>query len=303
MPLQHGWTKRGGSFARALRALGIAATLLCSMGATADGLHTFWEISGKHNTVWLFGAVHVLHSSDTSLPQVATNAYGNAEKVVEELVIDEVLGELAGPEGQKLQFLPEGQTLPAVLGPDLYSKLQAEAQRLGIDLEFMSRMQPWFVAQQVESLRMLRAGFNPLNGVDMQIAARARQDGKPVLGLETLNDQLGIFAGLSMDEQRDFLRATLEETESEAELRELTKAWRDGDLKTLQSALRKGAEESPVLFRKLTVDRNRRWIPQIEQMLQDQGNDYLIVTGALHMVGRDGLVELLRRKGYKVVQK
>ena len=273
------------------------------VAALADGLNTFWEVTGKHNTVWLFGSVHVLHSSDTSLPQVATDAYAMAEKVVEELVIDEVLGDLSGGLGQKLQFLPEGQTLAGVIGPELNTKLQAEAQRLGIDLDFMTRMQPWFVAQTIENLRLLRAGFNPLNGVDMQIAMRARQDGKPIIGLETVEYQLGIFAGMSMDEQREFLRGTLEETNSAAQLDELMTAWRGGDVKTLQSALRKGAEESPVLFRKLTVDRNRRWMPQIEKMLQDKGNDYLVVTGALHMVGRDGLVEMLRRKGYKVVQK
>ncbi len=294
---------QSGLILRAARTLAVACAMLCVPGAYADGLHTFWEITGKHNTVWLFGSVHVLHSSDISLPQVATDAYGQAEKVVEELVIDEVMGELAGSAGQKLQFLPEGQSLPGVLGAELYAKLQDEARRLSIDLDFMSRMQPWFVAQQIEGLRMLRAGFNPLNGVDMQIAVRARKDGKPIIGLETMEDQLGIFAGLSMDEQREFLRATLEESDSETELRGLTRAWREGDLKTLQAALRKGGEESPALFRKLTVDRNRRWIPQIEKMLRDQGNDYLVVTGALHMVGRDGLVEMLRRKGYKVVQK
>jgi uncharacterized protein YbaP (TraB family) len=276
---------------------------LWSFCASADGLHTFWEVTGKHNTVWLFGSVHVLHSSDTSLPQVANDAYGKAEKVVEELVIDEVLAGVSGAQGEKLQFLPQGMTLAGVLGPELNAKLQEEARRLGIDLDFMSRMQPWFVAQQIESLRMLRAGFNPLNGVDMQIAVRARQDGKPIIGLETVDDQLGIFAGLSLDEQREFLRETLEETDSEAQLRELMTAWRAGDLETLQAALRKGAEESPVLFRKLTVDRNRRWMPQIEKMLRDPGDDYLVVTGALHMIGRDGLIEMLRRKGYKVVQK
>ena len=64
-----------------------------------------------------------------------------------------------------------------------------------------------------------------------------------------------------------------------------------------------GHKESPALFRKLTTDRNLKWLPQIEKMLQDPKNDYLVVTGALHMVGSDGLVELLRRKGYRVEQK
>ena len=286
-----------------MRLVFLLCALLCSPGAFADGQHTFWEVTGRQNTVWLFGSVHVLHASDTSLPQVATAAYGEAEKVVEELIIDEALAGLAGVQGEKLQFLPQGMTLSGVLGEALYARLQEEARRLAIDLDFMSRMQPWFVAMQVQSLRMLRAGFNPLDGVDMQIAMRARRDGKPIIGLETVEDQLGIFAALTLDEQCEFLRATLEENNSEDELRRLTQAWRTGDLQTLQSALRRGAEESPVLFKKLTVDRNLRWLPQIETMLQDTGSDYLVVTGALHMVGRDGIVEMLRRKGYKVVQK
>jgi hypothetical protein len=95
----------------------------------------------------------------------------------------------------------------------------------------------------------------------------------------------------------------LEEKDEQSQLRDVTKAWREGDIRALESLLREGAEESPALFKKLTVDRNRRWLPQIEKMLQDSGNDYLVITGALHMVGSDGLVQLLRGKGYRVEQK
>jgi len=106
-----------------------------------------------------------------------------------------------------------------------------------------------------------------------------------------------------MDEQREFLRSMLEEGDAQTQLREVTAAWRAGDVTALESLLREGSEESPELFKKLTVDRNRRWLPQIEKMLQDSGHDYLVVTGALHMVGGEGLVELLRRRGYRVEQK
>jgi uncharacterized protein YbaP (TraB family) len=149
----------------------------------------------------------------------------------------------------------------------------------------------------------MREGFNPLSGVDMQIALLAQGDGKPLQGLETAADQLRLFARLSMDEQREMLRSILDEKDPISQLREIVTAWRSGDTATLEKELRKGAEESPELFRKLTTERNLRWLPQIEKMLQDPKDDYLVVTGALHMVGRDGLVELLRRKGYRVEQK
>jgi len=278
--------------------------LLCAAPAFCDdgARHTFWEVTGKHNKLWLFGSIHVLQAQD-ALPQIAMSAYADAETIVEEVDLNAAMTDLLGGSASQLQMLPEGKTLSGVLGPQLYARLQQEGRKLGIDPDFMSRMQPWYVALQVQQQQLMRIGFNPLNGVDMQIALRAQSDGKPLQGLETVADQLGLFANLSLDEQREMLRATLDEKDPQGQLREIVSAWRNGDTAALEQQLRKGAEESPELFRKLTTDRNLRWLPQIEKMLQDPKSDYLVVTGALHMVGRDGLVELLRRKGYRVEQK
>jgi uncharacterized protein YbaP (TraB family) len=95
----------------------------------------------------------------------------------------------------------------------------------------------------------------------------------------------------------------LDEQDMAGDLEEITAAWRRGDLAKLESLLRSGVEESPAFFKALTTDRNLRWLPQIEAMLAHPEDDYLVVTGALHMVGEEGLVELLRRKGYKVERK
>jgi len=234
---------------------------------------------------------------------VAEQAYDDAEAIVGELDVASAIAGMMGPKALALQMLPEGQTLATALGPDLYGRLKQEAAALGMDTDFMTRYQPWFAALQVQQLRLLRAGFNPLQGIDMQIAMRAGADGKPMRGLEQVEDQLGLFASLPMEQQREFLRATLDEKDLDGQMQDITQAWRTGNVDVLGKLLRDGAEESPELFQKLTTDRNRRWLPQIEQMLQDPRNDYLVVVGALHMVGSDGLVELLRRKGYRVEQK
>ena len=284
--------------------LGLIA-LLGAAPAFADdgGRHTFWEVTGKHNKLWLLGSIHVLQDGDSALPQVALTAYANAETIVEEIDLNAAMTDLLGGGAANLQVLPQGQTLAGVLGPRLYARLQQEARKLDIDVELMSGLQPWYVAVQLQQQQLMREGFNPLSGVDMQIALRAQGDGKPLQGLETVADQLGLFARLSMDEQREMLRSILDEKDPMSQLREIVTAWRTGDTGALERELRKGAEESPELFRKLTTERNLRWLPQLEKMLQDPKDDYLIVTGALHMVGRDGLVELLRRKGYRVEQK
>lgn len=148
--------------------------------------------------------------------------------------------------------------------------------------------------------RLTQAGFSSTDGYDYQIAARAQRDNKPLQGLETAVDQLSIFASMSLAEQCKFLRDTLDEADVGKEVAEITAAWRRGNLRKLEALLRGGIEESPEFFKALTTDRNLRWLPQIEAMLADPHDDYLVITGALHMVGDMGVVELLRRKGYKV---
>lgn len=277
--------------------------LLVPQLLAGEPLHTFWEVQGRHNTVWLLGSVHVLNDPDRALPEVATAAFADAETVVEELDLSAATADMLGGASVALETLPQGRTLAGELGPELYAHLQQEARTLGLDLDFMSRQQPWFVAMQVEQVRLLRAGYSPLNGVDFQIAQQAASAHKPLIGLETAADQLSLFAKLSPDEQREFLRATLDEEDPAKQLQQVTDAWRHGDVAALGELLRQGTLESPVFFKALTTDRNLRWLPQIEKMLQDPGHDYLVVTGALHMVGDDGLVSLLRKKGYRVEQK
>jgi len=293
-----------GTNARMLRGLLPLLALCVALGArAAEGQHVFWEVAGRHNTVYLLGSVHVLQADDATLPAVANAAYDEAEHIVEELDLFTATAELFSPEAMALQMLPEGSTLPQLLGADLHRRLVGVAQSLGMDADFLARMQPWYVATMIAQVRASRAGFAAESGVDYQIAMRARRDGKPITGLETALDQLAVLASMSPEEQAQFLEATLEETESVDELRRITQAWRNGDLAQLEDLLNQGVAESPEFFQRLVVDRNLDWLPQIEQMLAHPTDDFLVVTGAAHMVGEQGLVELLRGKGFVVERK
>ena len=120
--------------------------------------------------------------------------------------------------------------------------------------------------------------------------------------METIEEQVEIFAHLSIDEQRHYVLYSLANVDNASSaLDAMVSAWRTGDTNVLEQLLGKGLEKFPNLYSKLTTDRNRKWLPTITGLLNDD-HDYLVVVGALHLVGKDGIVELLQRQGYEVVQ-
>jgi uncharacterized protein YbaP (TraB family) len=286
----------------AARWLAVALLLALSDAASADGTHTFWSVKGAHNTVYLLGSVHVLKPTDSDLPPEALRAYTSAKALVMELDLNELDADQLLGSSLELETLPESQTLEQVLGADDYAKFLAHAQPLGLDPELVSHFQPWFAAVTLEQLELAKSGFEAGSGVDEQFAQRAQADHKPIIGLETMQEQLGLFAHLPLEAQRRFLMYTLDDADDSPDaIDAVVTAWRHGDTKTLQKLLTEGYDEFPDLYRMLTTDRNRRWLPTITGLLHDN-QDYLVIVGALHLIGDDGLVELLRHEGYTVEQ-
>lgn len=285
-------------------ALALLSTVLAAPCARADDAHhTFWSVKGEHNTVYLLGSVHVLKPSDSDLPPEALRAYAAAKALVMEVDLAEATPESLLSSGMNEEILPEGQTLASTLGPEAYAKVMAHAKALGVDPEFLDHLQPWFAAVTLVQLELSRQGFEAASGVDAQLARRAQADHKPIIALETMNEQLGLFSHMSLDQQRRFLLYSLEDADDSAnELTEVVGAWRRGDTKTLERLLGEAFDKFPDLYRVLTTDRNRKWLPTISGLLREK-QDYLVVVGALHLIGRDGVVEMLERQGYKVEQR
>jgi uncharacterized protein YbaP (TraB family) len=274
----------------------------CSSARADDGHHILWEVKGRHNTVYLLGSVHMLKAGDSALPAEALRAYAASKVLVMELDLNGADAGSLLESGADLESLPEGQTLAEAVGPQLYAQLLARAQPLGLDPEILSHFQPWFAALMVQQLELAKSGFDPAAGVDEQFALMAQEDHKPIIGLETIDEQLGFFAHLSLEQQRQFLRSTLQDSATaESDTDAVVRAWQHGDTVKLQQQLREGTNESPELYRLLTTERNRRWLPKIVQLLNGDDN-YLVIVGALHLIGHDGVIELLQHQGFTAVQ-
>ena len=279
----------------------VALLLLSAGAAAADQHHILWSMQGKTNTIYLLGSFHFLKTSET-LPAAIDAAYADATRLVMEIDMDDLDPLQMQQVLAQLAMQPEGQSLQRQLGPQTYERFAAKARELSIDPALLDGFRPWFAAMTVVQLQLMKLGFDPESGVEARLTRRARSDGKPIQGLETVRELLEIMAGLPEKQQRDFLLYSVDDAQRMgSEIDDLLVAWRRGDAAAMAKLLAEGYDEYPDLYRPLTVERNRKWIPQIEQLLDDR-DDYLIVVGALHLVGTDSVIDLLERKGYKIKQ-
>ena len=279
------------------------ALLLASVAGTAEarGTSSVWMMKGAKNTVYLAGSVHALPREQAQFPVQLERAYAASRVIVLEVDLDDMDPLEAVQFVTSRGTLPEGETLEGVIGAEQYVKVAALAGTLEVPELVISRLEPWAAAMVLTQFALAKTGYDPQLGIDMQLVDRARADGKPIDGLETVEDQLGVFDARSLDEQTRFLVDSAADVPLlAADLKRLISAWRAGDLKALERELDEERVHAPGLYDELLGARNRKWLPKIEALLQ-RDQDYLVVVGALHFVGDDGLLELLKRDGHKPV--
>ena len=287
------------------RLLGLALSCVTlSASVRADGpLHALWELHGKHNTVYILGSIHVLRPSDYPLAPAVLNAYGNANSILMEVNLAEI--DLQGMQTELLASarLPEGKTLQGIMGDARYQRAQVLAREVGVDLGIFDAFAPWFAAEAISQLQLQQLGFQPQSGVEMFFLQRARTDGKSVAGLETVHDQIALFNALSMDEQADYLVSSLEEAHDlPKEVGAMVHAWASGDTQWFADELKSEIGRDPVLYDSVLVARNRKWVPKIEALLNDDQN-YLVIVGTAHLVGQGSVIALLKKDGIAAAQR
>jgi uncharacterized protein YbaP (TraB family) len=263
---------------------------------------TMWMAEGTSNRVFLLGSIHLLREQDHPLPRIIDDVYEEAETLYMELDMDDLDPLLMQATINRLGMLEEGTSLREVIGEDLYAEAAARAAELEIPFEMLDRIEPWYAAITVEQLVLTRIGFNAAYGVEMQLLRKAASDGKEILGFETVEQQLGYLDGLSLEAQRELLMQTLTESAAIREIMDdLILAWRSGDIDYLEQALLDDVSGYPELYDAIVADRNRLWVDTIDELLDD-GQDYLVIVGALHLVGEDGVPRLLEQRGVRIMQ-
>ena len=114
--------------------------------------------------------------------------------------------------------------------------------------------------------------------------------------------QINLITGFSKEDGEDLLKSTLQDMKTlKSELNELLKAWETGDGAKLEKLLNDSMKDSPPIYKRMVTDRNRNWLPKIESLARGNKNA-IVIVGAAHLVGKDGVVEMLKAKGWKVTQ-
>lgn len=259
-----------------------------------------WKATAGEGTVYMLGSFHLLKADDYPLADSVESAYAEATRVVFEITPEDMASPELARQFAEVGLLPKGQKLSERVQPDtramLVSFLGSEAALPAAD-----PYKPWFFGLGVALTAMQAAGFDVTLGLDQHFMDRVAEDGKDSGGLETIEEQLQALDGAPWEEQETSLRESLKPMpELRAEIDRLHTAWRTGDADTLDSLMvDEMAQTTPVTARMINLDRNQRWVPQVREML-DGGGTTLVVVGALHLVGEDGVPALLAAEGVDV---
>lgn len=263
---------------------------------------SLWRVDSPTTAVYLLGSIHVLKQSDYPLPPAMEHAYDQAERLVFEVHLDSADSPMAQAKILTRSFLRGDSTLADCIPDTLLRLVHRQAETLGVQPSMFNKMKPWMVGMTLSLLKMQRSGIQPQYGVDFYFFRRARLEEKPVKGLESVEFQADLLGRLSVLNQTEYLRYTLQDLDRlNSELGKMTDAWRTGDTEALEALLVEGFKEYPELYEAMVVERNRRWMRRIRSRLADDVPT-LFVVGAAHLVGEDGLVRLLKKEGHLVQQ-
>ena len=263
-----------------------------------------WSVETPTNTVYLLGSIHMLSAEDYPLAQPIQAAFEDAETVVFEVDF----GNLRSQETAAIVYqraLPDSdrERLQTSLSPETYALAREAATEVGLPLTDFNNLEPWFFSINLTVLKLLQLGFSGEYGVDAFLYQQAVNQGKEIVALETIAEQMGFFDELPIATQSALVEQTIAELDSlETSFNDIRAAWKIGDVVAMEDYILADLAAYPEVETALFTERNQTWLTQITPMLA-QSDDYLVVVGAGHLVGETGLVQQLQANGYVVEQR
>ena len=280
---------------------GCQSATLTTAGREINAYPAMWLAEDEDSKVYLFGSIHVLPEGVRWYTPAIARAFENAE----ELVIESKASDSGGDTDvsdyiEARALLPEGQALEELLSPADYARLQELASVLDLDEYQIARMQPWLLRILLTNEIFERSGMERTLGVDNLFEQTALRKEMKVSALETPREAMMTLAEYPIEVQVRQLSESLNATAGDAasdDLSGLLVSWAMGDID--RNARLIAASMSPLTYRNVVVDRNRKWLPRLEGYLS-KPQQTMVVVGNAHLVGQGNLIDMLRRRGHTV---
>lgn len=281
-----------------VRALLVVCALLALPAHAQAPAPFLWQVSSTGATHYLLGSVHMLPASAYPLPAALDRAYAAADVVV----LESDLAALSAPELQLslLSAALSEEGLRAEIDASTYTRLGVRVRRLGLPEDVCDRLRAWFCALTLEVAGFQQAGFSPEYGIDQHFHERASGDGKTLAWLESPQEHLALFTQMPEALGPSFLQATLDAIDdADGTPDALVRSWRDGDVDFMAARVEDLRNGHPQAYARLLADRNRAWLAPLQARFRGE-QPVLVIVGAAHLVGPDGLVRQLRERGFDV---
>lgn len=273
--------------------------LCCSLNSYAET--SVWKAEKDQQTIYLGGTVHILRATDYPLPE----AYNTAYKASQILTFETDIAALSSPEFQQQMILSLSyageKTIANQTSPEVYKALNEYAASLGLSLEYMKKAKPGMLMSAFTMMELQKMGVTQ-EGIDLHFAKLAKKDGKSIKYFETPQEQVSFIAKLGLGNENKFYTYLLKDLKNtKQQFLEILKSWRSGNDKEMDKIINLAMKDFPKMNKLLLIDRNNNWMPNIEKYFDTKEVEFVLV-GAAHLIGEDGVINMLKKKGYKITQ-
>lgn len=275
--------------------------LLVLIPVLVFGQSSVWKVSTDSTEMYLGGTVHILRASDYPLPVEFDSAYARADKLILEADLDSLENPAVATQLVLMSYYQGDQTLQSELNPETLEALSKKCGQMGVPIGMLMKMKPSMAILTISMMQLRSLGVSE-QGVDRYYMEKAKQDSLPIGVLESVQFQMNMLADLGKGNEDGMVMQSLKDFDQmETDLSAMVANWKDGTGKDMLEQIADMKKEYPGFYESLLVQRNNDWLPKLEMLLADSAVEYVLV-GALHLHGPDGVLELLKAKGYRVEQ-
>ena len=283
-----------------MKKITLSITFFIILSASAYAETSLWKVQNNAFTTYLGGTIHILRTSDYPLPKEFQKAYADSDTVIFETDLEKFN---SAESQQKLLgkvMYTGGLNLQKVLSPEVYDRLKNYCDEAGVPIASMNQFKPSIVVLSLVVLELKKMGIDQ-RGIDLYFHQQATVDGKKTAGLETVDQQIEYISSMGEGNEDDFILHSLKDLNKTRQIfNQLIDGWKKGNEKEMSELLvEQFKTDYPALYSTLIVERNHAWLPKIEAYLRTPQKEFVLI-GTGHLIGEDGIVHDLKKRGYRV---